>query len=64
MFMGILQDLWDLVETLTLNLTYLHGSVMMASELSSSNVTTSPLALKRNDSDGLSFRKLQGQNHG
>ena len=43
MFMAILQDLWELVETLTLSLTLLHTSVKMAGALSSSNVTTSVL---------------------
>lgn len=49
MFIGILEDLWDLVETLSLNWTHLHGSVMMASAfaLTNSNVTTSPSVLKK-----------------
>ena len=46
MFMAISQDLWELVETLTLSLT-LHKSVMMAGALSSSNVTTSPSVSKK-----------------
>ena len=46
MFMAISQDLWELVETLTLSLT-LHTSVKMAGALSSSNVTTSPSVSKK-----------------
>lgn len=40
----------DLVETLTLILTHLYGSVTMASAfaLTNSNVTTSPSVLKKN----------------
>lgn len=42
MFMAILQDVWELVETLTLaSLTLFHTSVKMAGALPSSNVTTS-----------------------
>ena len=44
--MAISQDLWELVETLTLSLT-LHKSVKMAGALSSSNVTTSPSVSKK-----------------
>ena len=47
MFMAILQDVWELVETLTLSLTLLHTSVKMAGALPSSNVTTSPSVLKK-----------------
>lgn len=47
MFMGLLQDLWALAATLTLDFTHLHKSVMIASALSSSNVTTSPSVLKK-----------------
>lgn len=66
MFIGILEDLWDLVETLSLNWTHLHGSVMMASAfaLTNSNVTTSPSVLKKNKSYGFSFWRLQGQKRG
>lgn len=41
MFIGILQDLWDLVEMLTLELTNIHGSVIKTGAWTRSHVTTS-----------------------
>lgn len=63
MFIGILQDLWDLVEMLTLKSTHLYSSVIKIGAWTSSYVTTSFPVFRKIIQDGLYFWILQSQNH-